>query len=289
MFGWRNNNSNMQTNNQMRGVGQRQTGFGWFAQNQQMRQGTIPQQNHLRQGMMPQQNQFRQGTMPQQNQLPPEGTDGVHYEPINADNLQEIANALSYAGNSGALPNIVPQRAGNYPPGEANIFNRGDAPTAEPDAAGFQQSPYISANPAAEGYSNSFDSHASLSKFIQNERNAGEFYLSLSNVAPRGYKQYFLDIARESKIRETELAKLYQNISGKNFSAESRAIVHAKNYAAGLERAIREETNAIKEISGYYELTDEITARKINSILYRKVSDLCYMTHIYSQEVKGIK
>jgi hypothetical protein len=212
--------------------------------------------------------------------------DANSFPPGQANTFPPGQSSSFQPGQSSSFP---PGQANSFQPGQANSFQPGQANAFPPGAAQLQQSPYIAANPGAEGYPASFDKHGSLSKFIQNERNAGEFYRGLSNIAPRGYKQYFLDIAHESNIRETELGKLYQNLSGENFIAESRAIAHTKNYRIALERAIREETSAIKEMSGYYEKADEITARKINSILYKKVSDLCYMTHIFALEVKNIK
>lgn len=220
----------------------------------QYQQGRYPQ-GQYQQGQIPQ-GQFPQGQIPQgqipqgqpQQKQPFRGSlpDGIRMEPLDEKTLKELQGAI------GALDSKAAEEEANKIPASGDdkkeaVYDRNQIEMAD-----------------------------SLGEFIQNERNAVIFYRHLSGLARNDRNRKALEeICEDSQSRKQLLNELYRKHKGKDFDMKNSAINTMVGLYDGIELAIREESKALKGLCQVYEkANDEKTGRIINSILYRKISDL---------------
>ena len=122
-----------------------------------------------------------------------------------------------------------------------------------------------------------------LEQLVQNEHNAGKFYQHLESVAPyKEYKTMLKDIVHCCNGRKVSLNSLYNNLSGANFNVAEREIDTSMSFREGVLRAIREESQGLRELATIYEAaTDDKSARILNAQMTRKLGDITVLTAMY--------
>lgn len=184
--------------------------------------------------------------------------DGVTVQPLDEKTLASLKNMQPGT----PLPNIGPP----------------DAPLLE--AATPPQAPIPALTPAQ---SEANIPRKALEQLMQNEHNAGKFYQYLESIAPhREYKTMLKDIVSCCNGRKASLNGLYNNMNGADFNTAEREIDTNMGFNEGVLRAIREESQGLRELSTIYETTtDDKSLRVLNAQMTRKLGGLAVLNAIY--------
>lgn len=115
-----------------------------------------------------------------------------------------------------------------------------------------------------------------IQSFAQNERNSSIFYKYLSTAAHSSNHRRLLErMSDESLANSNEYNMIYKSISGEENSVKETGIDNEVKFNQGIQWAIEVESEALRELSDIFEdVQSEKNQKKINSLLYKKVSNL---------------
>ncbi len=256
---------------------QRQALWPWQRQGYQQQQGRMPQQAQNRQQnyRQPPQAQAKPTMFSPQQMANGALPDGITLQPIDQGTMAHLGALMPAA--QPLSPQQPSQQQPYQNPGQTHGSqqNAGNLPHAQPPAVnGFSEANGVVAPQPVQSRINS----DKLRDFIQNERNAGLFYEHLAARAPEHHRQLLRELRDESSQRRSRLEEIFRQQEGQEIQIRESDINDNLNYRDGINLAILEESRAIKELSSVcdtlHSSNDELSARRINSILYKKIGDL---------------
>ncbi len=222
-------------------------------------------QNHMNNGMsmhnMPQNANNIPPIVPGglQNPFSQPLPDGITIQPLNEETLKEIH------GISPDLSNISPPLINNENTFELNQLK--EIPE--------QITPKIERRSINDR----------LADIIQNEKNGANYYKRLAEIAPKSeYKSLLNKISDYCDLSRNNINSVYKRYKGEYFEPKEADLKYHTKFRDGVFFAILEESRNIRELSEFFEETeDSFISKHLLCHLYRKTSDLNILQAILSK------